>query len=562
MTEEFRAAFQRVLDTAASQAPEFPSAVHDVFRLSSQVSKDELATAMEALAPVLGECEPVAGVAADLAVLAGALVESGAPAGQVGLEVLRQLGSYGQAAVAFMHAWDKTGGGALPAPAEVTEAEEKRVEEVLGDNAPLATVGWWTSQRYGLAAKAMLGDSGVRAAVRSDASALEGLGQIARALSTQLSEFGEVHELLRMAETSRVLVLDRASWRGFRVRFDGMGDNFQLHTLLADALIGKEGRRVPGTRPDPRWTAACLNASADPLADVVRGEWDLVGGDGTWIGNEAVPADIPVVEGERVLVLEPQTLAHSWRAGRRHPHIPGSLEVLEELHPDEAAAWWARVHPAGSVRHPLAPPIDHDDTGSQRAPRHFGVAAHFAEVDSGPLSAPFDPPAAGDEDGPEEAGESWEHEAAWRAEEPDGAQAPRSEEIWEPEGLRGPGEPLPFREPRPLGDADGSGGTEQAGVGVDDVPVPEPVAPDPLGPDPWSGTAPDRPEPWDAVPDRPEPEPHPWAAEPPPPVPEPLPADEGRPPGAHLLPPLPPDVSESCRWAPSWRWPVPPGPQD
>uniref|UniRef100_UPI000379C3E3 hypothetical protein n=1 Tax=Nocardiopsis lucentensis TaxID=53441 RepID=UPI000379C3E3 len=550
MTEEFRAAFQRVLDTAASQAPEFSSAVHDVFRLSSQVSKDELATALEALAPVLGECESVAGVAADLAVLAGALVESGAPAGQVGLEVLRQLGSYGQAAVAFMHAWDKTGGGALPAPAAVTEAEEKRVEEVLGDNAPLATVGWWTSQRYGLAAKAMLGDPGVRTAVRGDASALEGLGQIVRALSTQLSEFVEVHELLRMAETSRALVLDRASWRGFRVRFDGMGDNFQLHTLLADALIGKEGHRVPGTRPDPRWTAACLNAPADPLADVVRGEWDLVGGDGTWLGNEAVPADIPVIDGERVLVLEPQTLAHSWRAGRRHPHIPGSLEVLEELHPDEAAAWWSRMHPAGSVRHPLAPPIEHDDTGSQLAPRHFGVAAHFAEVDSGPLSAPFESPASGDEDGPKETEESWEHEEAWAAEDPGGIGDPGgirealgTEEIWEPQGLREPGEPLPFREPRGPGNASGSaafGGFGEPGGEAGGVPVPEPLAPEPwgavsepaapepVGPEPV-GPEPLAPEQWGPVPDQPEP--HPWAAEPPPPAPKPVTADEERPAG-------------------------------
>ncbi|NKZ00685.1 hypothetical protein [Nocardiopsis alborubida] len=391
MTDEFRAAFQRVLDTAASQAPAFPAAVHDVFRLSSQVPVEELAIAMEALAPVLGDSEPVAGIAADLAVLAGALVEAGAPAGQVGLEVLRQLGSYGQAAVAFMHAWDKTGGGQLPAPNDVSAADEQRVEEVLGDNAPLATVGWWTSLRYGLAAKAMLGDPEVRAAVRADSSALEGLTQIVHALSTQLSEFVEVNELLRMAEAGTLLVLDRTSRRGFRVRFDGIGDNFQLHTLLADALIGKEGRLVPGTRPDPRWTAACLDAPVDPLADVVRGEWDLVGGDGTWVGNEAYPGDIPLVEGTRVLVLEPQSLSHSWRAGRRHPHIPGSLEVLEELRHEDAAVWWTRIHLAGSVRHPMAPPIEHDETGTHRtqAPRHFGVAAHFAEVDSGPMSASF-----------------------------------------------------------------------------------------------------------------------------------------------------------------------------
>ncbi|MFL1426411.1 MULTISPECIES: hypothetical protein [unclassified Nocardiopsis] len=521
MTEEFRAAFQRVLDAAAEQAPGFPAAVHDVFRLSSQVPQEELAVAMEALAPVLSDCESAANVAADLAVLAGALVEAGAPAGQVGLEVLRQLGSYGQAAVAFMHAWDKTGGGAPPHPSEVGEAEEQRVEEVLGENAPLATVGWWTCLRYGLAAKAMLGDAQVRAAVRADSGALEGLSQIVHALSTRLPEFTEVGELLRMAEADSVLVLDRASWRGFRIRFDGIGDNFQLHTLLADALIGKEGRRLPGSRPDPRWTAACLDGTADPLADVVRGEWDLVGGDGTWVGNEACPADIPVVDGERVLVLEPQTLAHSWRAGRRHAHIPGSLTIAEELHPDEATGWWSRMHPAGSVRHPLAPAIEHGDTGAHRPPRHFGVAAHFEEVDAGPLSSTF--PALDSESddvlggAPQEApadgpwAEAYPGEAVGWADEPAPAPAPEPEPAHAPDSVSDP-------EPWPL-----------AGQASDPWPI-----------------AGQTPEPWSPAEQAPEPRGY-------------IPPDDGRPPGAHLMPPLPPGVSDSWAWAPRWKWPPPPG---
>ncbi|MEU0240025.1 hypothetical protein ABZ234_20250 [Nocardiopsis sp. NPDC006198] len=655
MTDEFRAAFQRVLDTAASQAPGFPAAVHDVFRLSSQVSKEELAIALEALAPVLGDSERVAGIAADLSVLAGALVESGAPAGEVGLEVLRQLGSYGQAAVAFMHAWDKTGGGPLPAPADVSEPEEQRVEEVLGDNAPLATVGWWTSLRYGLAAKAMLGDPGVRAAVRADTSALDGLSQITRALSTQLTEFAEVSELLRMAEADTVLVLDRASWRGFRVRFDGIGDNFQLHTLLADALIGKEGRLVPGTRPDPRWTSACLDTPADPLADVVRGEWDLVGGNGEWVGNEALPGDIPVVDGERVLVLEPQTLTHSWRAGRRHPHIPGSLEVVAELRHDEAAAWWARMHPAGSVRHPLAPPIENEDTGThRRPPRHFGVAAHYAEVDSGPMSAAFaaldpeslreDPFATGAADPAGTAGGDADDRPA-RADVPAGDAAPfeGGDSLWpgDPSSASAPPSEDRWELPPEFRDDYGRASSPEPDHGEDDDPLFGSPPSTPTSSDPWEapqgrtggfgGGAPADPpgardelglrdesagrfEPgegdrfgfrngssYDGAPDGPEPagardgsEPFGWAADPPPPAvpgppeapgaqeafdpgswesdpppPAPDPVGDGdgapseqdgsrRPPGAHLLPPMPPGVSDSWSWAPGWKWPTPP----
>ncbi len=538
MTDEFRAAFQRVLDTAASQAPGFPEAVHDVFRLSSQVPQEELAIALEALAPVLSDCEPYAGVSADLSVLAGALVESGAPAGQVGLEVLRQLGSYGQAAAAFIHAWEKTGAGTLPAPNDVGEAEEKRVEEVLGENAPLATVGWWTSLRYGLAAKAVLGDSGVRSAVRADPGALDELSQIVQALSTRLNEFTEVGELLRMSEVSRVLVLDRLSWRGFRVHFDGVSDNFQLHTLLADALIGKEGYRLPGTRPDPRWVAASVDASVDPLADVVRGEWDLVGGDGTWVGNEACPGDIPLVEGERVLVLEPQSLLHSWRAGRRHPHITGVLTVLEELRPDEVSAWWSRMHPAGSVRHPKAPPIELDDTGSHRhLPRHFGVAAHFAEVDSGSASASFDAldPEL-DTPGP---GLTPSFEDITINPDLSTTQTPASAPLFDPGSGSGEGQededeeddfavPAHWARTPPVSSADP--GFDETDFGH---PYPETAFP---------GSAPlDEPV---------------WRD--PRPLPDPGPVDDSRPPGARLLPPMPPGVSDSSTWAPHWKWPMSP----
>ncbi|WP_028649185.1 hypothetical protein [Nocardiopsis sp. CNT312] len=556
MTEEFRAAFQRVLDTAASQDPDFSPAVHEVFRLSSGVPREELSHALEALAPVLSSCERATGIAADLSVLAGSLVESGAPAGQVGLEVLRQLGGYGQAAMAFARAWETTGGGPVPAPHEVTEAEERRVADALVENAPSATLGWWASQRYGLAAKAVLGDTEVRAAVRGDADALAGLGRIADALSAHMKVFTDVGELLRMAETDRLLVLDRASWRGFRVRFDGVGDNFQLHTLLADALIGKEGRDLPGTRPDPRWAAACLNAAADPLADVVRGEWDLVGGDGTWIGNEALPRDIPVVDGERVLVLEAQSLAHTWRAGRKHPHIPGFLEVVEELPGDEAAAWWARVHPAGSVRHPMAPPLEHGDTGSHMRPGHFGVAAHFAEVDSGPLSARREAPQTLAEPDPL----SWPPEPRtadpfpWPPGPDSASGSPEPDPLpWTPEAEPAPRASEPGREHEPFSWT------------PDPAPAPSPPEPDPL---PWT---PEAEPPRQAAEPAPDPladfrspgpvadAPEPFSRTPEPDrAPAPEPSDEDGPPGARLLPPMPPGVSTSHRWAPSWRWPTPP----
>ncbi|RCV49077.1 hypothetical protein, partial [Marinitenerispora sediminis] len=349
MIDAFRAAFQELIDSALAADPQrFGAAVGEVYGLAGQVPADEREIAVEALAPIFAGHHTVPGITADLMVVAGALVEIGTPAGPTGVEILRRLRESGAAAGVFLHAWDQTGGGAPPEPEEVTATDEERVAQVLGESAPAATMCWWTARRHGLAAKTMLSESDVRAAVCSDTTLRSELAPIARRLGQFLPEYREVEALLRMGEATSALVLDRASGRGFRVRFDGLGDNFQLHTLLADALIGAEGRGLAGERPDPRWVAAFRDADPVREADPVRGSWNLVAADGSWIWNEGVPADIPVFDGERLIVLEEQPYLRTWNAGRMHPHVVGSLDVLDELPPEEARAWWARISGAQS----------------------------------------------------------------------------------------------------------------------------------------------------------------------------------------------------------------------
>ncbi|GAA1996811.1 hypothetical protein GCM10009799_24720 [Nocardiopsis rhodophaea] len=342
--DEFRAAFQELIDASVATDPQpFPAAAHKVYTLVPHVPEEERELALEALAPLLSGGHALPGVAADLSLIAGAMVESGAAPGTTGVEVVRLLRLMGKGAAVFLSAWDRTGGGPPPDPDTVTAEAEERVATDLAEAAPTATVCWWTIRRHGLAAKTMLGSSAVRAAIRSDPALHAELVAISNQLSAALWEFDEVRALLRMAETTSVLVLDRASGRGFRILFDGIGDNFQLHALLADALIGPEGRGLPGERPDPRWTASYRSSAPDPEARIVRGWWNLTSADGSWIWNDGVPADIPAVDGERIVVLDAQPFARTWSAGRRHPQVPAWLEVDEELTSDETALWWRRV---------------------------------------------------------------------------------------------------------------------------------------------------------------------------------------------------------------------------
>lgn len=361
MVEEFRTAFQELIDASVASDPQhFPPAVHKVYLLASQVPAFERELALEALNPLLSQDHTTPGITADLCVVAGALVEMGTDPGPTGVQVLNRLHTMGKGALVFLHAWQRTGQDPPPDPDAVTAKAETRVSTELGPKAPSATMCWWTIRRHGLAAKTMLSQTNVRSHLRGDPSLHAELVALTNQLSASLTEFDQIRALLRMAEATSALVMDRHSKRAFRVLFDGIGDNFQLHTLLANALIGPNGQGLNGQPPDPRWVASYQDGPVDPNAQTVRGCWNLVAHDGTWVWNEGMPAEIPTIDGEHILILDEQPYPRSWNAGRRHPHVHGWVEVESELTHQEATLWWKRVSPA----EPAIP----DDQDTQHPP--------------------------------------------------------------------------------------------------------------------------------------------------------------------------------------------------
>lgn len=481
MVDEFRRAFQQLIDASVATDPRhFPEAVHTVYVLASQIPASERELALEALAPLLSGDHAAPGIIADLSVVAGALVEMGTDPGPTGPAILHRLRTMGKGAIVFLRAWERTGGGHPPDPDSVTADAEARVTAELGADAPNATMCWWTIRRHGLAARTMLGESTVRALVRREPSLHAELVAIANQLSDLLMEFDEVRALLRMAEATNALVMDRHSQRAFRVVFDGIGDNFQLHTLLADALIGPRGQGLAGDPPDPRWVAAFRDQPSDPAAQTVRGWWNLVAHDGTWVWNEGVPAEIPGIDGENVLVLDEQPYPRSWNAGRRHPQVRGWLEVESELIPPEAALWWKRVAAA-------EPAIPSDDEGD-----HTPIPEPVLAVD--------DPDAA--------------RVRGFLPEEPPARSADPREAEPEPPAPA----PDPWTEPVPVTPAD------------EPEPAPRPQAPPPA----------------------PQARPEPPRAPAPPPGSDQGPHRPGSS-GTGFLPPLPPGVSKSANWGPTWR---------
>jgi hypothetical protein len=295
-----------------------------------QARESELLDGGPRLAAVLDQAPP--GPRAVVAVLVGACVERGADAERCAPGVLAGLRWALEHALVFTEAWAATGGGALPDP-DGGEPGPELVERAGSD----AAVGWWTLPQWEMAAVAMLNHPGVRRAAGSRGEALRLLGAVERASGLELKSLS--HALL-VLDDEPLVALHRTSGTGYLLRFSGIGDNFQLHTLLADALIG--GGHVEGRAPSSQEAAVCRET---PGQVGTVGSFDLVAPDGELIWNEGTPADIPVVDGVRLLVLDEPSYRRSWPAGRFFPGMRGDVLLERALGPEETERWHAHVAP-------------------------------------------------------------------------------------------------------------------------------------------------------------------------------------------------------------------------
>ncbi|MGW4895622.1 hypothetical protein ACWEQL_25650 [Kitasatospora sp. NPDC004240] len=283
-----------------------------------------------------------------LAMMAGACVERGADPLTCAGPVLRGLRDALAGALAFAERWEATGGGELPDPDRDDPGRaHQRIDDPeqpdeLGTHRAVA--GWWTLPLWEMAAQAVYSHAPVRTSARAD-----GVTEVLLELADRFAAVS--HELKCLSYSAKALddeplrVLHRPSGTGYLLRMDGLTDNFQLHTLLADVLIG--GGHLPGTPPHPEIAALSRTEELRPdHRPTATGAFNLVAPDGTWIWNEGTPSDIPVVDGVRTLVLDAQPYERSWTAGRFIPQIPGDLRLERVLTPQEAAAALATAAPA------------------------------------------------------------------------------------------------------------------------------------------------------------------------------------------------------------------------
>ncbi|WP_445525500.1 hypothetical protein [Streptomyces cyslabdanicus] len=298
-----------------------------------QAGEDEIAQAGPRLAALLSEVP--AGPRGVIAVVVGACVERGADATRCAPHVFDGLAETLAAAGAFCERWAATGGGDFPEPDAGDPTPE--IAERVGWE---AAVAWWTLPQWEMASVAMLNRPAVR-------TGLDGARrtELLRALSVVEEGSGHIFKCLAYAllvlDDEPLVVIHRPSGTGYALRMHGIGDNFQLHTLLADVLVG--GGHIPGRVPSAQEAAVCRDA---PGQVPTTGSFNLVTPGGEWVWNEGTPSDIPLVDGGRLLVLDPPPYERSWPAGRFFPGMTGDLLLERVLDPAEAARWAALCKPA------------------------------------------------------------------------------------------------------------------------------------------------------------------------------------------------------------------------
>jgi hypothetical protein len=203
---------------------------------------------------------------------------------------------------------------------------------------------------------------GAIALLSADPAARAEAGELAPVAET----IEEVHEaagwlraMLSVLDEAPYVAIEPATGTAIAGRMSGIVENFQLNTLLMDAFP----RDAP--RVSPAAVAVARGSGPQQIDETVTGVWNLYtygaltpGGaladpsdraySDTWIWNEGMPADIPLLDGHRVILLGPASYERTWPAQRMFLKLPAQLTAARL--DDAAVAWWLAKIEAAAAR--------------------------------------------------------------------------------------------------------------------------------------------------------------------------------------------------------------------
>jgi hypothetical protein len=330
----------------------------------SDASQTERAEAMASLVARLSRArlEDADGVA-HLAITGGALVESGAPARDLGEAMLALLPSVLEAARRFA---SRCLAGVEPGDESVSDEDtvaivdampisrERFRKHLAGDRlgaAALAHLREWVLP----AVACLTRDRALLARFTRDAALVakaRALGESEAAWLTQLAA-------TQLDAPWRAVCVDEG--RAFELRVDGVCSNFELHALVGEALVerGVAGHRNPADVLD-----VVRGASDHAERTIVEGAFELFVPAALealtraereapfklTVWNEGAPCDVPVFEGRRTVLVTAPAWKRTWNVGRPYAALRASVTVERELSGDEHRALIARMRDVITAR--------------------------------------------------------------------------------------------------------------------------------------------------------------------------------------------------------------------
>ena len=302
---------------------------------------EELHDAALILADVLGNVP--AGLDGLVGVVIGGCVEYGADPASCAEPVLFRAQLAVEQAVEFCRRWPLAGGEDYPEA--VGDEPPALLYRAMGEpetaSTRAAVLGWWSIPMWTPAVAAVLCRKDIRKALLPKPEFLAAAREVLEASGA--GKF--LARALAVLDDEDLVVVHRPTGDGFEFRMSGVADNLQLHTLLAERLVTPG--HVPGEPPSPEAVAACLGQSPGaPREYEVKETFDLVAPDGSWAWREGTPMDIPVVDGARLLVLDPPPHERTWSSARAFAGMTAELELDRRLSEDGVKHWMANVSPA------------------------------------------------------------------------------------------------------------------------------------------------------------------------------------------------------------------------
>ncbi len=316
----------------------------------------DLAAAIEVVATRLATAG--LGVGDQLAVVGAMLVGQGAPAAPLVRVVEPQVITGLVWAAAFPGSWDLGSyGSPLPDPTDVDLLDDVLDQmkrnlnraQIPAEEADALAVAWFSVTPWleTLVVAAQPTDGRVALSARDEL--MEALATINEDYADQFPLAYWLDGILRVLEDEPLVVIHRSSGRGYRLTIGGIGDNFQLHTLLADRLIGNAGDGlIYDVAPDPAWVAAASTGDIE-VAGGIKAQFELADAYGDLLSYEERPTDIPKLDGVRVVVLDRLQHPQTWNAGRLYAQMPPTVRLDAVMSAEDSARWMERIQPVSTV---------------------------------------------------------------------------------------------------------------------------------------------------------------------------------------------------------------------